>query len=146
MKKRMPAPTISHCIVCEDVRFERRNLVSLMGIYGLLPRVALYLLNLEMPARFCCAFYGEPVSGKFNFTAEIRGPDGKRLAAGVPPQVELKLEKEKGTFFVAFWFPSVVFPKADSYTIALLSNGQECYTNIFRLAHATPDQRSSMLS
>ncbi|HEX8893831.1 MAG TPA: hypothetical protein VF783_10930 [Terriglobales bacterium] len=39
------------------------------------------------------------------------------------------LPLERWNLFLFFYFPSKLFPKEDKYTIALLSNGQECYVN-----------------
>lgn len=142
----MPSPVISACIVCDDVRFEKRNVVSIIGSYGPLPDALIYLVNVELEARLCFAFYGKPISGTFTFRAELRGPDGKLPTDPMPRQIQMTIVREKGLFFVAFWFPNVVFRKAGDYTLALRSNGQECYAETFRIVQATPELRASFLA
>jgi hypothetical protein len=132
----MPAPIIRHCIVCEDVRFERRNLISLMGIYAPAPEVLIKLRKFEIPTRLCFAFYGTAGSGKFVFEAELRGPAGKLPSVSIPPRLELTLEADQGPTFFAFWFSDVIFPKPNKYTIAVRIDAQECYTNTIQLVQA----------
>lgn len=145
----MPAPVVKTCLVCEDARFEVRNVVSLMGVYGATPDVGITVQNFAQPARLCFAFMGRPETGKFLFEAELRGPAGRIQAASVPSKLDFALEGSKGSFVAVFWFPNVVFPKPDRYTVILRVDGRESFSGTFEIASpqartpATPPQRSN---
>jgi hypothetical protein len=127
----MPSPKIKTCIVCEDVRFELRSLASLMGVYGAAPDVGIFVTKFGEPARICFVFMGSPSPGKFVFEPELRGRLGKVPATPLPPRLEVSLAMAGGSVFAAFWFPNVVFPGPDRYTIALRIDGIECFSSTF---------------
>ncbi|MFZ0980805.1 MAG: hypothetical protein WAN23_15490 [Candidatus Acidiferrales bacterium] len=110
--------------------------MSLMGVYGAAPDVALYITNIAVPTRLCFAFFGQPSGGKFVFEAELHGPLGRLQAASVPSRLELPLQAAKGAVTIVFWFPSVTFPKPDRYTIALRVDGNPCFESTFEIIPA----------
>jgi hypothetical protein len=130
----MPAPTIKHCIVCEDVRFERRSIVTLVGTFGVTPDVAFWLADFAAPvARICFAFYGSAVQGTFDIRPEIWGPNGKLPALSRPPRLSLSLDPNKGASFFTFWFDGAKFPSPGQYSIVVFIDGVESFKSTFRV-------------
>jgi hypothetical protein len=135
----MPALQVRTCIVCEDARFERRGIVSLMGAYGSVPDVVVYVRKFDKPAKLCFGFFVTPTTGKFLLEAEILSPDGKKLDKSHPPQLEMTLDSEKGSTFFAFWFNNIVFSSPNRFSIVLRVDGAECYKDTFRVAAPLSD-------
>jgi hypothetical protein len=128
----MQFPEIKHCIVCEDVRMERRGLVSLMGVYGLAPYVGIKILNFKLSVAFNFICVGLPIEGDFDVQAEIRARDGTRIEATTFPEHNVqKLTKESAC---AFGFRvQATFPIPDTYTLVLLASGKEFFKDTMQL-------------
>jgi hypothetical protein len=132
----MPLPDIKHCIICEDVRVERRNLSSFMGVYGATPHVGIRLRNFQLPAQFKCVFMGAPAQGKFVIVPEIRSPDGTRINAEVQPVgFEFTFSADFAGSILAFWFKAK-FPGPNTYTVVLMHNNDVFFSDTFKLEQA----------
>jgi hypothetical protein len=133
----MRLPTIKACLVCEDVRFEQRSLVTATGVFGAVPDVVVRVTHLDRPAKMCFAFFGAPVTAKVALEVEIREPGGRRLAAeSFPRRVDFK--PLAGDLFAAFWFNEVVFGTPNKYTIVLKADGTEAFSSTFNVTSLAP--------
>jgi hypothetical protein len=133
----MPLPEIRHCLICEDIRVERRNLTSLMGVYGATPYVGIKIKNFKLPVTFCFFFMGAPGQGKFVVVPELHNPDGTRISAEVyPERFEWTLSPEMGASLLAFRIKAT-FAGPSIYTIVLMSGGTMCFKDTFNLALGT---------
>jgi hypothetical protein len=133
----MPLPEIRHCLICEDVRIEKRNLTSLMGVYGATPYVGVRILNFQVPVSFSFVFMGSPGQGRFFIQPQLRRVDQTPIAAQFfPASSELTFAPEIGHSLFAFKI-SAVFPAPGKYSIALIGNGVEFFSDIFEMGQAT---------
>lgn len=152
----MPLPEISHCVICEDIRLELRNLFSLMGVYGATPHAAIKLLNFEAPATWCFVFFGGPVkpSPKDMVATNLYGTNLPVHETGQSSRIvfQLRLLNSRGfpIHFEAapsplvldlpegvpanFWFRiNARFTAPGTYMVSLVSEGQEYFRDTFRL-------------
>jgi len=105
----MDPAELKHVLICEDIRFERRNLSSLMEVYGFTPHVVIKIANFKMPVAFSALFAGEPAEGKYVVEAEFRNPDGTRIEAEVVPKgFEFVFSPEMGDSYLAFRFRALL--------------------------------------
>ena len=126
LPKRVTLPEIKHCLICEDIRLERRGLVSFMGVYGFTPHAGISVRNFKAPVGFCLVFTGDPIEGGFDIQLEIRAPDGTRIqATTVPEHNEQEFSKELPCTFA--FRVQAVFPGPDTYTMILLASGAEFF-------------------
>jgi hypothetical protein len=131
----MSLPVIKHCILCEDIRIEQRNLVSFMGVYGFTPHVEISIIDFKLPVAFCAVFNGEPADGKFAITLQVRAPDGMRVQGQVLPEINEQIYQSQLPSVFAFR-ANMVFPKPDTYTLVAAANGAEFFSDIFRISQA----------
>lgn len=129
----MAFPEIKHCIVCEDIRLEQRNLASFMGVYGLTPYVGISIRDFKLPAVFCLICFGLPIEGKFDICLEFHAPNGTRIQATIVPEHnQQSFSKELACVFA--FRVSAVFPIPDTYTFALSAGGVEFFKDTFLIA------------
>lgn len=128
----MPPLLIKHCILCEDVRLERRNLSSFMGVYGATPDVAIIVKDFSLEVGFVFVFMGPPVDGNFKITAELHGASGRIETRVQPPVSELNFGSKLGPIIFGFRF-TTKFPSDGLYSIVLLDNGREFFRDTFRI-------------
>jgi len=122
----MPLPQIKHCLICEDIRLERRNLASFMGVYGSTPYVSIKIRDFKLPVGFCLVFFGPPIEGKVDIRLELRTPGGTRLEATIfPQQNEQTFSKESACTFA--FRVQATFPIPDTYTLILSASGAEFF-------------------
>ena len=131
----MSLPQIKHCLICDDIRLELRNLVSLMGVYGATPHAGIEVTNLKIHVSFCLVFVGDPVDGKFVIKLELRSPDGTRVeATSFPEQNEQTFSLD---FPASFAFRvNAVFPRPDTYTLVVSAGGSEFFRDTFIIRQA----------
>ena len=128
---------IKHCIVCEDVRLERRNLNSFMGVYGATPDVGVLVRNFENLVSLCFLFMGPHGNNeKAVIHVEIQTSDRSRLKATVIP------ESSPLTFFPQFpltfaFRTSAKYPGPNKYDIVVFADGKEFFRDSFQLVLAS---------
>jgi len=131
----MPQLGFKTCVICEDLRFEQRGLVSIMGAFGATPDAAIAVRSLADPVRLCFVFFGKPNEGTCTFTSELYGPDGKIPLTPFPPEIEIPFRDLPGVATVVFWFNNLILPKTGQYTVKLLlaGSGEECFSDTFHV-------------
>ncbi len=131
----MALPQIKHCLICEDVRFESRNLISLMGVYGMTPYAGIQVVDLKLHVAFCLVFWGDPVDGQISIKLQLRSPDGKQVEAVTFPEINTQTYSHE--FAMAFAFRvNALFPRADTYTVILSTGGAEFFKDAFLITQA----------
>jgi hypothetical protein len=129
----MSLPEIKHCLICEDVRLERRNLNSFMGVYGATPDVGIRIRNFELPVVFCFVFMGAAAQGKFVVEAELRNPNGARISSEIEPKgFEFNFSLGDLGSILAFRIKAT-FAGPDTYSIVLLNNATVFFKDTFQL-------------
>ncbi len=74
----MQPPKVSTCLLCEDVRMEKGNKISIMGLYGALPKADLLVQDVKVPIQrlaFVIMMHGG--DGEFDLSAKIERPQGR---------------------------------------------------------------------
>lgn len=131
----MLLPIIKHCLLCEDIRLEQRNLASFMGVYGYTPYADIAIFDFKLPVGICFVFNGEPAEGELKISLQVRTPDGTRLQGQTFPEINEQTFQLQ--FPSAFAFRvNMVFPKPDRYSLIALSNGVDFFKDTFRLSDA----------
>jgi hypothetical protein len=134
----MSSPEIKHCLICEDVRLERRNLISLMGVYGVTPFVGIRVLNFQAVVAFFVLFVGPPTQGKYAVQLQLRDAKGQPVQAEIfPERNELTFSLEMGSTVFAFRIRAT-FPAPSTYSVALSNNEIEFFSDTFQVAQGTP--------
>jgi hypothetical protein len=128
-----------HCIVCEDIRFERRNLNSLMGVYGATPDVGILVKDLKLEVGFLMVFYGAPATGEFHITAQLLNKAGEKIGSKIQPETfKLTLKEAMGAAVAAFRF-NTIFPTAGQYSVALNIGNDEIFRGEFQIVLSRDD-------
>jgi hypothetical protein len=135
----MPFPEFDFCLICEGIRPEIGNKLTILGFYGVAPNVEIVIGNTAMPVTiaFVAGFPSVPdlrpayehsiVVNKPDDTVLLRTP-ASRLNPGVPG----------GRGLVVFGFvipPPYAF---GLYTIRILVNNETKLRTSFRLRPANP--------
>lgn len=141
----MPAPPILWCLVCEDVRIEARQLVSLLGFYGVAPDVEIAIRNFGAPIERL-AFYigakGESDGQLHRYSLEVREPGGSLVVGpaetapeGQPPPPGVNIK-------IAFIFTTInmATPRSGVYSIVIKVDGKEHYKSSFIIRQGRPEE------
>lgn len=127
----MSFPNVDYCIVCDNVRVEAANKLTILGFYGVAPNVEMLFDDNE---------WGKPiplviiirVSGdtrKFNCTIRLLNPDRSLLAKSDPFDVDLS-KRQRHILGQNFF---LVFNEQGTYTIQCLMDKQEIFTSTFEI-------------
>ena len=131
----MVLPEINHCLVCEDIRLERRNLASFMGVYGLTPHVGIKIRDFKLHVAFCVVFFGPPIEGKVEIRLEFRTADGARIGSTtIPEHNEQTFSKESACTFA--FRVHAIFPIPAPYTLVLSAGGSEFFKDTLQVGLA----------
>jgi hypothetical protein len=121
----MSNPKIGYCLVCEDVRIEQGNKLTILGFYGLLPATTLRVnIVLAKPGlSIKLMFLAGMSNGSGVAVAKILKPNNETLYEA-PPQEVTGVPDIDGIHF-GFGFLPVVFSEPGEYFFQLLFDGIE---------------------
>jgi hypothetical protein len=127
-------PKFDYCIMCEDVRLELGNKVSILGFLGLAPSVDLYVAQLNQPTKIVFLFGGEGGEGKIDALIRLVGPDQGVLGeAALVGSIDPKRPK------IVFGTSMTVAPlRQGKFEIQLLLQGSLHYKNTFTVHLGPP--------
>jgi hypothetical protein len=135
----MALPTIKQCILCEDIRVERRHLFSLMGIYGATPWIQIKIRDFNLPVGVAAVFFGGEGEGTSTFRAEIRTSNGKTLISTSQPETS-QLNIAPGRSFICGFRINATYPGHGLYRIVLWGDDQVLFDDSFMLEQGSgPD-------
>jgi hypothetical protein len=113
----MKSAQLVYCIVCDDVRLEMGNKLSLMGVFEnvFLPGFPSVLL------KFAIVNHWEGV-GQYETQVKIVNPDRREVVASVPStfMIENQGYADNVTFFT-----NVSFDRPGAYSVLILINGKQ---------------------
>jgi hypothetical protein len=136
----MPFPDIKYCIVCETVRREHGNKLSILGFYGLAPDVEVILAEWGKSIMLSFVFAASSETGTFPFTPSVLNPDGSPLIEGGSP-TEVKVPEaghgERLIFGLAFL--PITFTQEGTHILRLVSNDKTTYETTFVARARRPD-------
>jgi hypothetical protein len=73
----MPPPIkILHCVVCEEARHEVGNKMTILGFFGIVPNVQIFVSSLQGPTKLLLLFLAQTTSPKIDLTGELRHENG----------------------------------------------------------------------
>lgn len=127
----MPLPFVDYCLLCEDVRPEHGNKVTVLGFYGLLPKLSVVLTPDEKFVRLAFLVVFGKGSGEHLIKPRIFTPSNTVLIDGEPVFIKFHPEAE-GTGF-AFIFQSLRLNMQGSYSFQLTVQEQEIYKTSFNV-------------
>jgi hypothetical protein len=127
----MAFPQITHCLVCEDIRPEPHEKMSILGFYGVAPSASIVFLGpFDLPMdRLAFLFLADepPAQGKFTIAVKILGEDHNVIAETPPVQLQAPTHLGTQRMQVAAQLQQVRFPKAGAYAVVLMVDGVEHY-------------------
>jgi len=112
---------VNHCLVCEDLRPEFGGKASILGFFGVLPNVRLWVTDLKAPARqLVLLFTFSPQEIVLRIRPQITTPDRKRLI----PEESAAMIQLFGEFpsNAAISLGGIAFPVPGKYTVELYVN------------------------
>jgi hypothetical protein len=135
----MAFPTIRHCLVCEDIRFERRNLVALLGFYGITPDVEILVKDFALPVpHLYFLFIGGQGEGRFKISLQLLNGEGKSLVT--TPESEVVVQPQPKRTNLALGLAGFAFPSPGAYTLRLFVAGESRpYESQFQVLQGSPE-------
>jgi hypothetical protein len=107
-----------------------------MGVYGVLPNVAVALRNMSAESTLLLVFYGPPAQGTLRVTLELRTDKGARLQSKVIPETfEVTPQADWGSIILAFRV-TTIYPSAGTYSVVLSESGKEVFRDTFKIVPA----------
>lgn len=122
-------PEITGCIICELVRKESRGKNSILGLFGMTPRVEI-LGNIKNPLEnFSLFFLGGPGGGEFILQFLLVDPDGNNFI-----NKETTIKFHTGTYFhMNLHLQNLQFPSYGEYSIKIYANGELKFDSVFKV-------------
>ena len=135
--------SVDFCLVCEDIRPEFGNKVTILGYYGLLPHVRIIIDNWEGAMEKLTFLVGTH-GLKRQFSAQVRlvNPDGSTLLFSNTATGEAVTDS-LSTFSIAFAFPFLKFQQQGAYTVEVSVDGTVAYKNTFLVQSSRPTVKTS---
>jgi uncharacterized protein DUF6941 len=137
-------PTIESCLICEGVRNETGNKLTVLGLFGLAP-IEIFVGDFSKPAVLCLLFLcktGSGNLGSYHVSLRIYNPDGTLLAEPtVPMTVNFNFDRPKKFMFAIT--TTLPIQQEGDYSVELIAEGQTQTKVVFSLRKGTPAQASA---
>jgi len=134
----MPFPQINNCLICEDVRLERRRLATLIGFYGVTPNVHILVRELNLPLeRLTFFMMGERGEGQYQVRAQILNEEGNVITQSQEMSMVIRdpaREVNLGTVFYG-----VRFQRPGRFNLTLVVDGETHYQTSFEVSQGSPE-------
>lgn len=125
----MPFPPIEHCFLCDDVRPEPGNKATILGFYGVLPKVGIIVLPEEETVKLTFFVMTGRGTGQHVLRPHLYNPDNTHLMTANPTLVIVTPEAT-GTAF-AFTFAGIRFVQDGQHSVRLEADERTVYTSTF---------------
>jgi hypothetical protein len=124
-------PKVDFCLLCEDIRPEPGNKLSILGFFGLLPRARIVLKEWgKSMEKVCFLVSTHGGAGTFKIHANILNPDGSLLISSAALTGEPPPETSMNSAFV-FAFGLIVFKEQGEQYLQVMINDEEAYRSSF---------------
>ncbi len=127
----MPLPSVSYCVLCEDVRREVGNKLTLLGFFGILPGLKILLTPDEKSVKLVFLPVFGKGSGECLITSRVLTPQRDLLVTGSTYSLTFDPEVE-GTAAV-FVFSSLKLEAQGDYSFQLMTGEKEIYRASFNI-------------
>lgn len=136
----MPFPKIEHCLVCEDIIPQPSNLSSLLGFYGVAPRVKISVFDFSKPIpRLTLLFLTEEVRTGGDYQLSLRLLDPSQdlaLSPTLTAKVSLKPDPRKRVQLAINFF-GTKFSGPGTCKVSVSIDGSPFYETEFQLIQGT---------
>jgi hypothetical protein len=134
----MPFPTIKFCIVCETIRQEVGNKLTILGFYGLLPNVHVQQHPWGVPIVLTFLVGTDrDGGGSYMLASKVLNPDGSVLVG--TPTAEISIPKGKGEQgYFALGFSTIAFQQPGTHTFTMEIDGVQAYQATFSVTPGPP--------
>ena len=136
------APRIDFCIVCEGIRPEIGSKATILGFFGLLPRVEITLSQWGQPLILMFLLGTHGGKGKSLVQAKIINPNGTELLSSEVTEVHPNENVNLNTN-IGFGFMPISFIQEGKHEFRLILNDKETYRETFNVKRAAPQTSSS---
>jgi hypothetical protein len=132
----MAVPRVSYAIVCEDVRLEQGNKLTVLGLYGILPSAApkLHIVVPTWPASIRLLFMVGMSNGSAMAAANIINPD-KSILASIDSLEIVEVPGDVEGVHRGFGFMPLTFEQQGQHFFQLLFDGVEAFNQPFTVSH-----------
>ena len=129
----MAFPKIEHCLLCDDIRQERGRKLTILGFYGIAPKVRILVQDLtKRLERISFILLGGPGEGKYKLLMRLLDEDNNPVLE--PKEaIEIDIQKSLETSILTLGLGGVKFPKTGEYRFELQIDGKVCYTTSFEV-------------
>jgi hypothetical protein len=134
----MPISDITHCIVCDDVRAEQNNKLTILGFYGLSPEAGVRVQVGQQGAKLVFLLSAGRISGVHTIATRILSPDRTTLAETPPQTHNLDPLKNNAVNFLICSFSSITFYQGGRHTFELIVDQYVKYSGLFTIVPLYP--------
>jgi len=127
----MPFPEITHCLICDAVRFEERGKLSLLGLLGISPFVNIVVPSIENPIPLSFVMFGGPADGQ-SYTVEfdiLSGDTKHSLAKQGGGAIKIPAGQRLGLISQV----ALRFPRPGDYGFRVTVDGRKHFDAPFKL-------------
>jgi hypothetical protein len=126
----MAFPEINYCLICEEIRSERGNKLTILGYYGISPDVNILVKELGKEIRVLFLVGISKGSGEYTVIPRILNPDDTRHIGELSAVIHL----DENAPMTAFGFGLPLIPKQEgTYLFQLVIKGKEVYRAPFNV-------------
>jgi hypothetical protein len=132
-----PSLEVGACILCEGVRFEIGNKVTLLGVYGLMPGVGVEVADLSKGIDLAFVFFFRNLSPgvDFTFAGGLYREDGSEAKNFAPITIRAEEGRTQQAAVVLFMRDLIVGTPGE-YIIALRTDTARIYETRFLISRA----------
>jgi hypothetical protein len=130
-------PHIDFCLVCEGIRPEVGGKATILGLFGMLPRVRIGISQWGQPLIIMFLLGTHGGKGKSLLQARVMNPDGTELIASEPTEMTPNADDSLNTN-VGFGFMPISFLQEGNHEFHLSINGNEVYQQSFLVHRSSP--------
>jgi hypothetical protein len=141
----MPFPDFDFCLICEGIRQEVGNKLTILGFYGIAPNVEIAVTNTAVPMTVALIAGFPPLvdlQPAYDHAFVINKPDNT-VQQRTPPARLNVAPGSRGLVVCGFVIPPPY--SFGTYTIRIMVNGESKLHTSFRLRPANPAELTNVL-
>lgn len=125
-------PPLSSCLIADQLRPELNGKFTILGFYGIAPRVGIYVPSVPAVLPMAAMLICEPTqdAGDFDLELEVKGPDGEDAVKRVRVS-GLVSKPSPGQTYACINFAGIRLEQTGRYALNIWSEGQTHSTSTF---------------
>jgi uncharacterized protein DUF6941 len=129
----VPLPKLRHCLVCEEARSESRNLLTLLGFFGVCPQVEIRVEKAGgLIPRLAFVFVGDKGTGEADVF--LRLVDDQKSVVLQTPKIRLVFSDPDRGFNLSFNSAPFPLPRTGRYTVQVFIDEKPEFEADFNVA------------